>query len=212
MPKRRNREARRAEILDAAVRVFARQGYAGSRIEDVAREAGIAKGSVYLYFDSREELLRAAFEGMTARSEALLAEVGRHPGDASLRLEFLVRSVMELLAREQDLARVLLDVWSAGAREPALIDMAAFYRDYRAVVTALLAAGGDRGAGPAEAHATVLVGAIEGCVLQALFDPAVDLTTLTEPLVALLVAPAAGAPGKPETAENAGKTGRGRKP
>ncbi|WP_240136243.1 TetR/AcrR family transcriptional regulator [Streptomyces sp. MUM 178J] len=190
MPRQVDRGARREEILAAAVRVFARCGYAGSRIEDIAREAGIAKGSVYLYFGSREELLRAAFEGLAARSEALLAEVGRRPGGAAERLELLVRSVMELLARERDLARVLLDVWSAGVRAPEWIDMAAFYRDYRAAVTAVLTAGDERGAEPAvtpEAHAAVLVGAIEGCVLQALFDPTVDLAALVEPLVTLLV-------------------------
>ncbi|MCH0538432.1 TetR/AcrR family transcriptional regulator [Streptomyces sp. MUM 203J] len=190
MPKQVDREARREEILAAAVRVFARHGYDGSRIEDIAREAGIAKGSVYLYFGSREELLRAAFEGLAARSEALLADIARQPGGASERLELLVRSVMELLARERDLARVLLDVWSAGVRAPEWIDMAAFYRDYRAAVTLLLTAEDGHGAEPAvapPAHATVLVGAIEGCVLQALFDRSVDLAALADPLVTLLV-------------------------
>ncbi|MEU8522549.1 TetR/AcrR family transcriptional regulator [Streptomyces sp. NBC_01216] len=192
MPKRVNREARREEILAAAVRVFARHGYADSRIEDIAREAGIAKGSVYLYFGSREELLRAAYDGLAARSEALLSEVGHHPGDASERLAFLVRSVVELLARERDLALALLDVWSAGARKPAWIDMAAFYRDYRAVLAGLLAAPEAHGAEASvtpSAHAAVLVGAIEGCVLQWLFDPTVDLAALAEPIVTLLVPP-----------------------
>ncbi|ARP73746.1 TetR/AcrR family transcriptional regulator [Streptomyces pluripotens] len=190
MPRQVDREARRGEILAAAVRVFARHGYADSRIEDIAREAGMAKGSVYLYFSSREDLLRAAFDGMSTRSEELIAEVGRHPGDTSERLAFLVRSVLALLTRERDLARVLLDVWSAGARKPAWVDMAAFYQDYRAAVAALLDARDEDGTEPSVApyeHATVLVGAIEGCVLQWLFDPSVDLATLAEPIVTLLV-------------------------
>ncbi|MFJ4013453.1 TetR/AcrR family transcriptional regulator [Streptomyces sp. NPDC090026] len=190
MPRQVDREARREQILDAAVRVFARQGYAASRIEDIAREAGVAKGSVYLSFGSREELLRAAFDGLADRSGALLAEVGRHPGGAAERLAFLVRSAMELLERERDLARVLLDVWSAGARRPAWIDMAGFYREYRAAVAGLLEEPDARAAAPAvapSAHATVLVGAIEGCVLQWLFDPEVELGPLVEPLVTLLV-------------------------
>ncbi|MCH0572637.1 TetR/AcrR family transcriptional regulator [Streptomyces sp. MUM 136J] len=194
MPKQVDRAARREEILTAAVRVFARQGYGGSRIEDIAREAGIAKGSVYLYFGSREEMLAAAFDGLAARSRELLSEVGRHPGGGSERLRFLVRSVMRLLAQERDLSRVLLDVWSMGVREPDWIDMAGFYRDYRAAVTAQLTAGERHGTEVADAvdpvsHATVLVGAIEGCVLQALFDPSVDLAALAEPIVSLLVPP-----------------------
>ncbi|MCQ6552022.1 TetR/AcrR family transcriptional regulator [Streptomyces sp. C10-9-1] len=192
MPRQVDREARREQVLDAAVRVFARQGYAASRIEDVAREAGVAKGSVYLSFGSREELLRAAFDGLADRSGALLADVGRRPGGAAERLAFLVRSAMELLERERDLARVLLDVWSAGARRPTWIDMAGFYREYRAAVTGLLEECDGRAGAPAvapSAHATVLVGAIEGCVLQWLFDPEVELGPLVEPLVTLLVPP-----------------------
>ncbi|MFG3352705.1 TetR/AcrR family transcriptional regulator [Streptomyces sp. NPDC048001] len=195
MPRQVDREARREQILGAAVRVFARQGYAASRIEDIAREAGVAKGSVYLSFGSREELLRAAFDGLADRSGALLAEVGRHPGGPAERLAFLVRAAMELLEGERDLARVLLDVWSAGARRPAWIDMAGFYREYRAVVAGLLEERDARAAAaPAvapSAHATVLVGAIEGCVLQWLFDPEVELGPLVEPLVTLLVPPRA---------------------
>ncbi|MFB8364911.1 TetR/AcrR family transcriptional regulator, partial [Streptomyces sp. NPDC055929] len=73
-------------------------------------------------------------------------------------------------------------------------DMAGFYREYRAVVAGLLEERDARAAAPAvapSAHATVLVGAIEGCVLQWLFDPEVELGPLVEPLVTLLVPPRA---------------------
>lgn len=82
-PRRVDKAARREEILAAAVRVFARKGFAASRIDDVAAEAGIGKGSVYLYFDSREALLDAAFENMTAAAEDILRRPGPPPARRS---------------------------------------------------------------------------------------------------------------------------------
>ncbi|EST39511.1 hypothetical protein N566_01560, partial [Streptomycetaceae bacterium MP113-05] len=131
MPKKVDRAARREEILGAAVRVFARRGYAAARIDDVAREAGIAKGSVYLYFDGREQLLHAAFEEIAARSTELLREAERGDGPAAGRLAGLVRGVLTALPADRDLARVLLDLWAAGRNADSPVDMAAAYRDYR---------------------------------------------------------------------------------
>ena len=61
-PSRREqqKEARRLALVDAALAVFSRVGYAAAKIDDVAEEAGVSQGTVYLYFDSKEQL----FEGM----------------------------------------------------------------------------------------------------------------------------------------------------
>ncbi|AXE24917.1 TetR/AcrR family transcriptional regulator [Streptomyces globosus] len=189
-PRRVDRAARREEILAAAVRVFARRGFAASRIEDVAAEAGIGKGSVYLYFSDRDELLEAAFAALAARSAALIEEALAGTGDPAERLEHLVRSVVAVLLGERDLARVLLDVWSVGRGGRPPVDMAGFYREYRGAIAMLLADAADSGAGPTVepvAHAAVLVGAIEGCVLQWLFDSSLDLAGLVDPLLQLLI-------------------------
>ncbi len=68
MPKRARRpEARPDEILDAALSVFADKGFAASRVEDVARAAGLSKGAVYLYFDSKEALFEALVKRFAER-------------------------------------------------------------------------------------------------------------------------------------------------
>lgn len=56
------REAKRKAILEAAVRVFAEKGYFGARMRDVAAAAQVADGTLYLYFDSKEDLLTAVLE------------------------------------------------------------------------------------------------------------------------------------------------------
>ncbi|WP_338757698.1 TetR/AcrR family transcriptional regulator [Nocardia vulneris] len=184
MPKRVDRVARQEEILDAAVRVFARKGFAAARIEDVAAAAGIAKGSVYLYFDSRDALLSGVFESYSARAAKVLGDLGA--GSGLTRLTRLVRGIVELLAAHPEHARVLLDVW---ASNPPL-DLAAMYREYRDAVADLLAqaqAEGELRDGIDTRHAAVIVGAIEGCLVQTLADPQVALRELADPLVQLCV-------------------------
>lgn len=188
-PKRVDRAARRQNVLDAAVRVFARKGFPASRIEDVAAEAGIGKGSVYLEFGSREELLTAAFEAYADESAAVLQRAAQGGGPPLDRLAALVTSVLELLSQEPARARILLDVWAAGREGTdspvAPFDMAGVYRAYRTTVTALLreaAAEGTVRPGAGEQHAAVIVGAIEGCLLQWLLDPRVPLAELASPL------------------------------
>ncbi|MBU1174977.1 MAG: TetR/AcrR family transcriptional regulator [Alphaproteobacteria bacterium] len=61
---RRRAEARKDEVLDAALELFIEKGYASTRVEDIAAKAGISKGTVYLYFDSKEALM----EGLIHRA------------------------------------------------------------------------------------------------------------------------------------------------
>ena len=56
---RRRKEDRPAEILDAALKVFAVKGFASTKLNEVAKEAGVSKGTVYLYFESKEALFKA---------------------------------------------------------------------------------------------------------------------------------------------------------
>ncbi|MFI6501495.1 TetR/AcrR family transcriptional regulator [Nonomuraea typhae] len=176
-PKRVDKDARRQEILDAAVRVFSRKGFAASRIDDVAAEAGIGKGSVYLYYDSRESLLEAALAQYAAGADALLRQAVEGDAPPLERLITLVHSTIALLSTQRDLARTLLDLWATDHMRPA-------YRAYReAVTTVLTQARPDLGL----AHTTVLIGAIEGVLLQWLIDPDVPLADMAGPIVDVCV-------------------------
>lgn len=186
-PKRVDQAARREEILGAAVRVFARKGFAATRIEDVAAEACIGKGSVYLYFDSRDALLDAAFEALTGASEDILREARTGMDPALDRLGALVHAVLAAASSEPEIARILLDLWTVGRGGEGLpLDMARVYQEYRTVITGLLQeaeADGSVRAAVGEIHATVVVGAIEGCLLQWVIDPRLPIAELGEPIV-----------------------------
>ncbi|MBI2222430.1 MAG: TetR/AcrR family transcriptional regulator [Acidobacteria bacterium] len=97
---------KRELILRAAIAVFARRGFFNSQVADVARQAGVAAGTVYLYFRSKDELLVSIFERTMkeARAEARAALDGLE--DPVERLEALARVHLGRLGRDRDLAVV----------------------------------------------------------------------------------------------------------
>jgi AcrR family transcriptional regulator len=98
----RRPEARAEEILDAALEVFGRSGFDRAKIEDVARLAGVSKGTVYLYFDSKEalfrEMVRAKVVACLTEGEALLRS---HEGSARALLVELIRGTYRRMRREE---------------------------------------------------------------------------------------------------------------
>lgn len=91
-PRRRRKEARPAEILAAALESFVERGYEGSRLEDIARRAGCTKGTVFLYYESKAELFKAAVrEAMLPALQAAEQTVEGHRGSARELLETLLR-------------------------------------------------------------------------------------------------------------------------
>src|SRR5215831_10899871 len=63
---RRRREERPAEIVDAALEVFSEKGFAAAKLDDIARKAGISKATLYLYFETKEEIFRAVARAAVA--------------------------------------------------------------------------------------------------------------------------------------------------
>ena len=95
-----------AAILRAAIRVFANNGYFNSKVADIAREAGVADGTVYLYFKSKEEILHSIFNRSV---EEAIAEGRRQLDQISDPIEKLRRIALlhlERLGADRDLAVV----------------------------------------------------------------------------------------------------------
>lgn len=88
----RRKDARPGELARAALEVFSEHGFAAARLEEVARRAGVSKGTVYLYFESKEALFKAAVEvGMTPALEAaeeLAADTSRPAAELLRRFVF----------------------------------------------------------------------------------------------------------------------------
>lgn len=94
-------------IIDAAIRVFARNGYYNSRVSDIAREAGIAAGTIYLYFKTKDEILVTLFRQKMARwVDFARREIARQPG-AVAKLRRLVALHFRVLEENPELAEVV---------------------------------------------------------------------------------------------------------
>src|SRR3712207_6622360 len=97
---------KREAILRAATHVFARSGYFNSKVADIAREAGVADGTVYLYFKSKEEILRSVFERNTSEAIAEGREELAKIEDPRQKLRRIARHHLERLGSDRDLAVV----------------------------------------------------------------------------------------------------------
>jgi TetR/AcrR family fatty acid metabolism transcriptional regulator len=103
--KRRTTDKRR-RILDAAVSVFAQKGYFGARISEIAGRAGVADGTIYLYFKDKEDVLVSLFDDVMAEHvEKGRAELAAVEG-AAARLRLIARHHLRLLGGNRDLAVV----------------------------------------------------------------------------------------------------------
>jgi TetR/AcrR family fatty acid metabolism transcriptional regulator len=94
-------------IIEAAVRVFARKGYYNSRVSDIAREAGVAAGTIYLYFRTKDEILVTLFREKMARFVATVRKAIAREPDPTARLRRLVHLHFELLEENPALAEVV---------------------------------------------------------------------------------------------------------
>jgi AcrR family transcriptional regulator len=180
-------EARKKEkgslIIEAAARVFARNGFAGTLMADIAVEAGIGKGTIYEYFTSKEDLFFAVFEWFVHQSGAeAKIEITALGGSASERLWAMSESLLRYWFERRDLFTLAMEFWSASAssqmRRRFKSAFRQAYRDFRSIVAALLQEGIERGEFHPEVEvesvAAALVGTWDALLLQAWFDENFD--------------------------------------
>jgi TetR/AcrR family transcriptional regulator, fatty acid metabolism regulator protein len=99
---------KRARILDAAVRVFAEHGFFGATVAGIARAAGVADGTIYLYFKSKDDVLLRLFDEKMTELLGEAKAAAAQEGSASARLARLVQLHLTLVEKDPELARVLI--------------------------------------------------------------------------------------------------------
>jgi TetR/AcrR family transcriptional regulator, fatty acid metabolism regulator protein len=99
---------KRRVILDAAVRVFARQGFHTCRVSDIADEAGVAYGLVYHYFSSKEEILDTLFLERWDVMLAAIAEADRSDVDARDKLRAIASFIVDSYRHDPELMKVII--------------------------------------------------------------------------------------------------------
>src|SRR2546425_397919 len=94
-------------IIDAAIRVFARNGYYNSRVSDIAREAGIASGTIYLYFKTKDDILVRLFREKMAEWVALVRKEVAAERDPLAKIRKIVALHFRVIQENPDLAEVV---------------------------------------------------------------------------------------------------------
>jgi len=168
-------EARRADILAAALEEFAARGYEGARLDDVAKRAGVAKGTIYLYFADKEALFQELVRSMVHPVLGMLEKMR----DVDIPARMLVEGLLTTFVREvygtqrRDIVRLIL---SEGSRFPAIAEF--YYHEViarvLAIVRPILQRGADRGELPNDALARfpqlMVAPLLVGIVWHGLFD------------------------------------------
>jgi TetR/AcrR family transcriptional regulator, fatty acid metabolism regulator protein len=101
-------EAKRRQIMEAAVRAFARKGYHSCRVGEIAEEAGVAYGLVYHYFGSKEEVLEEIFRHTWTQMLARIREVAASGESAVEQVRRVTALLLRTWRRDPDLVRVLV--------------------------------------------------------------------------------------------------------
>lgn len=177
------KQKRKKEIIEAAAWVFAKKGYSGAVVSDIALRAGIGKGTIYEYFSSKEDLFFAVFEWFQKKTEtAATVGISALGGGAAERLTALNDSLMGLWDEIKEVYVLVMEFWAASSstqmRQRFKAAFRKLYEDYRRIVSALIREGINRGEFHSdvkpESVAAALVGTWDALFLQAWFDDGFD--------------------------------------
>ena len=118
----RNKEGNKElDILEAAIKVFAEFGYHNARISQIARQAGIASGSVYLYYKNKEEVLASIFRNVWEQLYNEISRISDRKDLSSLdKIEFLIDVIFDIFSVNPSLAIVFVNEQIHLQKDPSL--------------------------------------------------------------------------------------------
>lgn len=154
---------KRESLLRAATRVFAQRGYFNAQVADIAREAGVAAGTVYLYFRSKDDLLVSIFERtMRAAIDENRAAI-QHVTDPVDRLRRIARLHLERIGRDRSLA-IVFQVELRQSTKFMERFSATQFREYLGIIRQTIADGQQAGRFRRDVSATIAAKALFGAL------------------------------------------------
>ncbi|WP_300612043.1 TetR/AcrR family transcriptional regulator [Trebonia sp.] len=172
MPRPHVEEERRQQILEATWHVIAVSGFRSLRLSDVAKRAGVSSGMIHYYFDTKRDLLKAAFERYYEHSmqrRQWVMETGKGPLEL---LKLIVESYVPVEDETMEGWHVWSELWVEGLQEPDLQQLNEdFYGQWRRLVAGIIRDGQDAGVirdGSATELANMLIAMMDGLAIQVL--------------------------------------------
>jgi len=140
-----DKQQKKCEIFYSAMQVFARQGINNFKMIDIARQAGLGKGTLYEYFRSKEELITGTFELFMETYSAFVSKEMDKYEEPAAKIRVLIVSSLEFFIRHEEWVAVMIDFWAAGLprREGKsfITGLDGFYEKYKNYLVALLEEG-----------------------------------------------------------------------
>ena len=166
----RQRTDRRTEVLRSALRVFAEKGYHAASIDDIIREAGIARGTFYLYFENKRAIFEELLDGYQQRLQGVIRRISLEPGAPSpiAQIRGNVERVLDVLSENRELNRILLRQ-AEGLDADFTRRQAAFYGEVLARIEGALSLGQQMGmvrSGSVPVLAACVLGSVKEVVNQ----------------------------------------------
>lgn len=175
MPKIGIEEIRREQILQAAYRCLAQKSINGTRMKDIAREAGVSQGVIHYYFQTKENLLNELLAwSLQEYLQGALDKINTQK-DPVKRLKALFTYQKQVVRDRPDLMEVFYDFWVQGTKQPDIRDkMKEQFQLYRDFVNKIIKEGVDKGVFKQEVMDFVpglTVSLLEGFAIQQVLDP-----------------------------------------
>ena len=187
-PKIINKEEKKQQILEAAIRVFARLGLPNTKMLHIAEAAGIGKGTIYEYFKSKEDLFIAAFNAFLKESKLKIDKMLRSVVHPEEKLRMYFQGWSEFMDSDLiEFADIMLDMWAEGIRHGQhKIDLKNMYAAYRSQIIDILEEGIRlKRFKPMNTTivSSVIIGTLDGLLIQWVMDK--DIYSFKEAMSAL---------------------------
>jgi AcrR family transcriptional regulator len=195
LTREQSRAQTRERLLEAARAVFARSGFHGASVDEIASAAGYSTGALYSNFDGKEDLFLVLMEREIDEHAREIAEAVRSLSSVSERAAGGARRWMTMIEREPDLLLLFMEFWAYGARDASVRPkVAERFAQMREVLTGLIAEGVRdfdlELALPAEQLAIAIDALADGIARQKLADPDAVPDELMGTVLSLLFAAA----------------------
>jgi AcrR family transcriptional regulator len=168
-------EERKLQIIEAAVSVFAREGFNKARMDDIADKAGLSKGALYWYFKSKDAIISAILDSLFDREISRIRKMVDVDLPAREMLEVYINSVTEDIVAMKPIMPILYEFIAMGFRQKSIQkSMQRYLRGFMEVAEPLIQRGIDKGdfidVDPTKASHT-LGALIEGSIILWSYDP-----------------------------------------
>lgn len=187
------REARCQQILDAALRCFAREGFHCTSMEDIVRESGLSPGAIYCYFRGKDAIVAALADQRHAQESALLAK-WLTPGNISAGLQHLAQDFFDMLQdpQEKERRKVAMQIWAESLRDKGIRKIVGRgLRQRDALASALRSAqrkGQLRADVDPDSLSRVMLAILQGFILQQAWEPELNVAKFLKTAMRLIQA------------------------